>query len=704
MMLLSLFMYVYPVKAAKYALLIGINDYSSGIYKSLNGCLNDLELMEQVLTRPQFGFLPHNIIVLRNRQAAHADVMRALEKLAASAKKNDTVYIHYSGHGSLTCDLNGDERAGGKDSTLVSFGARAVAEADASGTCPPPRKPTPPLPVGPAIDINDFDILDDEINKVLSKLSGVCDTVVFVADACHSGTITRGTHSAETRGIAFDARPHPLGRQTPLPASTARGWVGIGAASVSQKALEHRDETGKAYGAFTWFWAKSLLQGGPLDTWLTVFTRAEAFLKDAGYAQRPVIEGRAGTRVLAGESSGAAAFNVTRVADEGNRVVINAGALNGIGPRSVFAAGNARNPSALLTVTESRPAECDAHLVSGSVKAGDAVTLKEWSAPDFVLRFFINPVPGADAQYVGDIRKMLSGFPVYAEVDHPEKADMLFWVLRPQKNKGGGYMPAPSSELPQTDSSAAPEVWVTSPGETMLEGGKNLRASLTREGLDTLRVNLERFARKHALLNMPAPDAGNAPILFTYHIYAPCGEPEWPGLPENSRKDLHEHGKWKLTRTVPAEGQDYALHDKEKLIFVEARNQTQQEYYVYGLNITGNASVTSFLPPSSFIMDTKVPPMQSVLFTESALLLEEFEEYVRLMASLTPVDVGRLEQAAMTGTRGNVNAPAGIPAGGGTPIERFLAAQFGASRGIKASTVCDPQAWGTVKTTFVKRP
>jgi hypothetical protein len=135
MMLLSLFMYVYPVKAAKYALLIGINDYSSGIYKSLNDCLNDIELMEQVLTRSQFGFLPHNIIVLRNRQAAHADVIRALEKLAASAQKNDTVYIHYSGYGSLTCDLNGDGLAGGKDSTLVSFGVRAEAEIDSVEYC-----------------------------------------------------------------------------------------------------------------------------------------------------------------------------------------------------------------------------------------------------------------------------------------------------------------------------------------------------------------------------------------------------------------------------------------------------------------------------------------------------------------------------------------------------------------------------------------
>jgi hypothetical protein len=697
MIILGSLTYARPAGAAKYALLVGINDYSAGAYTSLDGCLNDVELMEQVLSKPQFGFLPHNITVLRNRPATHANVMRALEKLASLAKKDDTVYIHYSGHGSLACDLNGDERAGGKDSTLVTFGARTGAGDDASGVCPPPGKSVAHGPENPAPDINDFDILDDEINKALGKLTGVCDAVIFVADSCHSGTITRGDRSAKTRGITLDARPHPLGAQAPPPASSSRGWVGIGAAATAQKAVEYRDENGTAYGAFTWFWAKSLLQGAPQDTWLTVFNRAAALLKDAGYTQNPVIEGRAGSRIFSGEKGGAAAFSVMQVTEDGKKVIINAGALNGIGPGSVFAAGSARNPTTLLTVTESRPAECDAVPTSGTVKAGDAVTLKEWAAPDFVLKFFISPVRGQDAPYIEHIRKMLSDLPVYAEVGQLEKADMLFWLLRPQKNSSGGYVSEQNSVLPRTDPTAAPELWVTSPGETMLAGGKNLRASLTREGLDTLRVNLERFARKQAVLNMPMPGGGNAPVQFIYHIYAPCSDREWNGQADDARIDLGRNGKWKRTRIVPADGQDCSLKDGEKLIFVEARNRTQKEYYVYGLNVTGNAAVISFLPPSSHILDTKVPPMKSVLFTDSALLLEEPEEYVRLMASLNAIDTSRLEQAAMSATRGDAGTATGV-----NPVERFLSAQFGASRGIKASTACDPEGWGTVKTTFMK--
>lgn len=47
----------------------------------------------------------------------------AFAELAERVRPGDFVYIHYSGHGAQTQDLNGDGRSG-KDQTWVTYGAR----------------------------------------------------------------------------------------------------------------------------------------------------------------------------------------------------------------------------------------------------------------------------------------------------------------------------------------------------------------------------------------------------------------------------------------------------------------------------------------------------------------------------------------------------------------------------------------------------
>ncbi|MDM8539822.1 caspase family protein [Desulfococcaceae bacterium HSG9] len=92
----------------KYALLIGIQDYRGEKFKPLQGTLNDIELMRAILT-DRFEFKPENIIILTDSKATHTAIKIQFEKLQARLKPGDMVYIHYSGHGSFTCDLNGDE-------------------------------------------------------------------------------------------------------------------------------------------------------------------------------------------------------------------------------------------------------------------------------------------------------------------------------------------------------------------------------------------------------------------------------------------------------------------------------------------------------------------------------------------------------------------------------------------------------------------
>jgi hypothetical protein len=113
------------IAAGKHALLIGIQDYTNTPFHSLRGPINDIKLTAQML-RERFGFSDHDIITLLNDKATHSGIEKAFQTLKGRVNPNDFVYIHYSGHGSQTADLNGDEK---KDQTWVSYGARSSEEA-----------------------------------------------------------------------------------------------------------------------------------------------------------------------------------------------------------------------------------------------------------------------------------------------------------------------------------------------------------------------------------------------------------------------------------------------------------------------------------------------------------------------------------------------------------------------------------------------
>jgi hypothetical protein len=126
--------------------------------------------MEGVL-QERFGFQDEDSTTLKDAQATHTGIKKAFTALIARVKNDDFVYIHYSGHGSQTPDLNGDERRSGMDQTWVSYGARANTNVN---------------------DINNYDVLDDEINSWLAAIYAKTAQVIFVSDSCHSATVARG--------------------------------------------------------------------------------------------------------------------------------------------------------------------------------------------------------------------------------------------------------------------------------------------------------------------------------------------------------------------------------------------------------------------------------------------------------------------------------------------------------------------------------
>lgn len=335
--------------ADKHALLIGIEDYSHTPFNSLKGPINDIAITKEVLTQ-RFDFEDKDFIILLNKQATHTGIENGFKKLIQRVKPNDFVYIYYSGHGSQTIDLNGDELSG-KDQTWVSYGARSSNKQHK----------------------DNYDVLDDEIRAWLVKLYAKTHKVVFVSDSCHSGTVTKSNIVFKT--IQFDQRSHILGyKKYPLLPNDI--GIRIGAAREYESAIELPMETNKYYGIFTWYWVKNLQQAQANDTWNNIFKRTAAQITSKHHIEQyPQIAGKSHQQILSDDFTSLPATAVVHRAYE-NWVGIQAGFLTGVTKGSVYRLYNSKDSasSAQVTISQVTPfASFGIPEPKGSFKVGDLV-------------------------------------------------------------------------------------------------------------------------------------------------------------------------------------------------------------------------------------------------------------------------------------------------------------------------------------------
>jgi metacaspase-1 len=144
---------------AKLALLIGVNEYRIA-GANLRGCVNDVENMERALTK-YLGFPATGIKKLIDAQATKKKIEAGIKALLKGSKAGDVLYLHYSGHGANTPDLNGDE-PDGRDEIL----------------CPTDLDWKDPL-------------TDDWLRSTIDSLLPKNVNLTIVMDCCHSGSNTR---------------------------------------------------------------------------------------------------------------------------------------------------------------------------------------------------------------------------------------------------------------------------------------------------------------------------------------------------------------------------------------------------------------------------------------------------------------------------------------------------------------------------------
>lgn len=163
----------YAAAGNKWALLVGISDYGNareepGRWCNIHGA-NDIKLLKPLLAKEGF-----KVTALSNAQATHNSIVKALEQLANTTRRGDTVYLHFSMHGQPFEDLDGDEEDGWDEALIPVDAEMLYSEGKYEGN---------------------NHLLDDELEgyfEIIRSKIGGSGQLVVVMDACHSGTASRG--------------------------------------------------------------------------------------------------------------------------------------------------------------------------------------------------------------------------------------------------------------------------------------------------------------------------------------------------------------------------------------------------------------------------------------------------------------------------------------------------------------------------------
>lgn len=252
---------------SKRALLIGIN--YRGTSSELAGCIADVYAMERAL-RSTYGY--SRVEMMTDDTAlkpTRANIEAALARLVAGAAPGDTLFLHYSGHGTLVKDVSGDEESG-QDSAIVPVDyARAGV------------------------------ILDDALRTLVAAKLPARARLFALLDCCHSGTAFDMRY--QYTDVSSPAAAVVVAPTTPyLPSQwelkqqtrelkayprTASDVVMLSGCRDDQTSADSFEDSAPC-GALTWAFLRTLRET-PRPKWKHLLKDVSARLKLKGYEQRP---------------------------------------------------------------------------------------------------------------------------------------------------------------------------------------------------------------------------------------------------------------------------------------------------------------------------------------------------------------------------------------------------------------------------------
>lgn len=340
---------LFPAAAAqeaqnRFALVVGASAYRTPI-RPLLGPRNDVTLLvntliEQGVPRNHIRVLADGLNaadyaskVTPDGAPTHDAIVAGLDWLAQSADANSEVLIFFAGHGS---QFPSADEPDGLNEFFLPIDTRRSATAGA-----------PPSNV----------LMDDELQPKLAAILNRGAFVWFVADACHSGSLSRAGESERaarfvtpeelgaTRAMIDTARAAAFARgntelraQSALDINLGARFVGFYAAQPEQVTYESATPKSlpgpqrRMHGEFTWSLVNAI-RANRYESYASVARRMLAQYWEGHSDVTPYFEGSLQMRPMLGAGSD----SVLQVVVRNRQFYVRAGAIDGVGDGAVVA-------------------------------------------------------------------------------------------------------------------------------------------------------------------------------------------------------------------------------------------------------------------------------------------------------------------------------------------------------------------------------
>lgn len=405
------------VGASRRAVLIGINQYNppgqvsagpakkspnrksllSGDerhwqYHDLEGAVNDVNLIEGLLLAPDFGFQPTDIVKLITPEKTTADeILTTLRReLVDTASKGDIRFVYYSGHGNF---IKNAALARKNPNTLNEFDQTIVPSDHWQGA---------------------VDVRDKELSQILFDAAKKGVTVTFIADSCHSGSLTRGPanprgRSRSNSGASITFAEPVVDDPPQIDKSTGKeinpedeGVLTVAAAQENQEALELWGENGGTHGGMTTALVRAIREEGPHASMEHIFERMSNYMQAANLVQTPVLGGKGrADKDLLGQPARQEPFSILVKEVRGDEAQLRGGEAVGLYPGSELRRISGGRPSqpATLVIEKSLGLSESAAKISpagAEVSAGDRFEVTKWASPEEPnLKVYVPPQASA---------------------------------------------------------------------------------------------------------------------------------------------------------------------------------------------------------------------------------------------------------------------------------------------------------------------
>ncbi|KAJ3394664.1 Ca(2+)-dependent cysteine protease [Lobulomyces angularis] len=241
----------------KKVLLIGINYFGQPDVE-LKGCINDVKNMYKlVTTRWGYKNTPEEMKILTDEKddpkklPTKANMLEAFKWLMEDVQAGDSLYIHYSGHGSQQEEDGDDYEEDGMDDTLVPLDFQENGQ-----------------------------IVDDDLNDLLVKSLPEGAKLTVFMDCCHSGTILDLPYTFDKNGtLSNDPKMGLLG--------ASKGEIVMISGCMETQTSADAKIAGMATGAMSYALLKTIQDKGAKISGRQLLESIRDILRKKGYKQVP---------------------------------------------------------------------------------------------------------------------------------------------------------------------------------------------------------------------------------------------------------------------------------------------------------------------------------------------------------------------------------------------------------------------------------